>query len=275
MEKYPDYLYHYTSIETLALILKYKTIRLRRLDLADDPEESLTNDYGNLGRFCLVSCWTSMVEESLPMWQMYSKNMKGIRIKLPIFIFPKFHIKSGSYSRKRQNGKIIEEKQEVGQDDFYSYINCNDFLDKGYCTAPLQENILSKIEYTEEKKLLYPDVVEKKAGEMILHIGRIGKYKHKYWEFQQEFRYKIFVSPWGKEEILNASPESHIAMFNRLKAHGLPFEYIDLKMDEEKFKDMTIKLGPKVSEAERIIVQSLIKEYNPTAVIENSILKVR
>lgn len=274
MEKYPDYLYHYTSIETLALILKYKTIRLRRLDLADDPEESLTKDYGNLGRFCLISCWTSMAEESLPMWQMYSKDMKGVRIKLPTFIFPKYDMKSGSYSRKKQNGKTISEKQEI-KDTFYSYINLETFFDKGCSTVPLQENILTQITYTEDLQLLYPGVVEKKDEGITLQIGKIGRYKHKYWEFQQEFRYKVFVSPWGKEEILNATPESHITIFNRLRTHSLPFEYIDLKVDIEKFKDMTIKLGPKVSEAEKIIVQSLVKEYNPAAIIENSILKVR
>ena len=30
MNEHPTYLYHYTSIETLALILKNKTIRLKR-----------------------------------------------------------------------------------------------------------------------------------------------------------------------------------------------------------------------------------------------------
>lgn len=200
--------------------------------------------------------------------------MKGVRIKLPTFIFPKYDIKSGSHSRKRQNGEIIDEKQE-SEDTFYSYINLEDFFVRGCSTVPLQENILTKIKYTEDQQLLYPDVVEEKNGGMTLHIVKIGQCKHKYWEFQQEWRYKVFVSPWGKEDILNASPESHIAMFNRLRTHSLPFEYIDLKVNMEKFRDMTIKLGPKVTEAEKIIVQALVNEYNPTAVIENSILKVR
>lgn len=34
-------IYHYTSIETLALIIKNKTIRFNRLDFVDDCEESL------------------------------------------------------------------------------------------------------------------------------------------------------------------------------------------------------------------------------------------
>lgn len=52
-------IYHYTSIETLALILKYKTIRFNRLDQVDDYEEAC---YGSgdlnlhLGQYCFVSC---------------------------------------------------------------------------------------------------------------------------------------------------------------------------------------------------------------------------
>ena len=56
---------------------------------------------------------------------------------------------------------------------------------------------------------------------------------------------------------------------------NLPFEYIDLNVDEKKFEDMIIRLGPKVTEAEKIIVQSLVNEFNPSAKIEESVLKVR
>lgn len=38
-------IFHYTSIETLALILKNRTIRFSRLDKVDDPEEyDITED---------------------------------------------------------------------------------------------------------------------------------------------------------------------------------------------------------------------------------------
>lgn len=83
MEKL-SYLYHYTSIETLALILKNKTIRFSSLSRVDDIEEQRTDDYGNLGRFCFVSCWTNETEESIPLWNLYTPNMTGVRIRLPI-----------------------------------------------------------------------------------------------------------------------------------------------------------------------------------------------
>jgi hypothetical protein len=46
-------------------------------------------------------------------------------------------------------------------------------------------------------------------------------------------------------------------------------------MDEEKFKDMTITLGPKADEAEKTIVDLLIQQYNPTAKVEVSKVRIR
>ena len=54
-----EYLYHYTSIETLALILANKTICFNNLLNVDDSEEAETFDMGKFGRFVYVSCWTS------------------------------------------------------------------------------------------------------------------------------------------------------------------------------------------------------------------------
>ena len=61
-------IYHYTSIETLALIVQNKTIRFNRLDFVDDCEESL---YGSgptnikLGQYTFVSCWTKDCKHSI------------------------------------------------------------------------------------------------------------------------------------------------------------------------------------------------------------------
>lgn len=277
MNEHPTYLYHYTSIETLALILKNKTIRLKRLDLVDDPEEPKTEDYGDFGRFCFVSCWTNMEEESIPMWKLYAgKDMKGVRIKLPAFILQKYILNSCSDQRHKQN-EIAHDEHKISGEDFYSYINPDDLFNIGCSTAPIQENILINVKYTNDQKLLYPKVASfnKNDNSTNLNIGIVGKYKHKYWEFQQELRYKIFVSPWNKEEAINATPESIIKMFNRLKYSKLNFEYIDMHIDEAKFEDMTIRLSPKATFAERIIIESLLKEYNPKAVIEESNIKIR
>ncbi|MCD8078549.1 MAG: hypothetical protein LUE63_09315, partial [Lachnospiraceae bacterium] len=63
-----NYLYHYTSVDTLALILKNKTICFNNLLYVDDAEEVETNDMGPLGKFVYASCWTDSDQESIPLW---------------------------------------------------------------------------------------------------------------------------------------------------------------------------------------------------------------
>ena len=46
-----EYLYHYTNIETLALILRNQTIRFNSLDKMDDLQEQQTADIKNIGQF--------------------------------------------------------------------------------------------------------------------------------------------------------------------------------------------------------------------------------
>lgn len=46
----PAVLYHYASLDTLALILHNRTIRFSRLDKVDDPQEQRSADSQNLGK---------------------------------------------------------------------------------------------------------------------------------------------------------------------------------------------------------------------------------
>lgn len=69
---YPGRLYHYTSLSSLALILRNRTLRLMPLTGMDDPQENQTADVANLGRLFFASCWTDEAKESIPMWNMYA-----------------------------------------------------------------------------------------------------------------------------------------------------------------------------------------------------------
>ena len=51
-------LYHYTDLQTLALILNNQTIRFSPLTRLDDPQEKETADVPNFGQSIFVSCWT-------------------------------------------------------------------------------------------------------------------------------------------------------------------------------------------------------------------------
>ena len=91
------YLYHYTSLETLALILRNKTICFNNLLYVDDLDEAETEDMGKFGKFVYVSCWTEDSEESIPLWNLYTPNMHGVRIRMPEFPFKKYRFKKGEY----------------------------------------------------------------------------------------------------------------------------------------------------------------------------------
>ncbi len=77
-----EYLYHYTNIETLALILSNKTIRFNSLNNTDDLQEQETADIKNIGQFFYISSWTDDSTESIPMWNMYASLNLGVRIRL-------------------------------------------------------------------------------------------------------------------------------------------------------------------------------------------------
>ncbi len=107
-----EYLYHYTSIETLALILKNRTIRFNNLLNVDDPEEAETKDLGLSGKHCLVSCWTKSSEDTLPMWNMYTPRMKGVRIKMKMNPFKKYTYNKGDMYFSEKTLSCIDYKGE-------------------------------------------------------------------------------------------------------------------------------------------------------------------
>ena len=140
---------------------------------------------------------------------------------------------------------------------------------------PLIEKMLSNIIYTTDEELIYPHVLENIDGGVKIHIDKLGFYKRKYWEFQQELRYKIFVSPFGPDDIVDATPEKINDIAQRYITNTLPFKDIFLFLDDNKFRDMEIRLGPKISDAEQIKVESLLKEYNLSAKVTRSVLKIK
>ena len=90
-----DLLYHYTSFETLALILTNRTICFNSLQYVDDIEEAETEDMSNFGKYVYVSCWTDDSEESIALWNLYTPKMHGVRIGLPRFPFKKHKYMKG------------------------------------------------------------------------------------------------------------------------------------------------------------------------------------
>ena len=57
-------------------------------------------------------------------------------------------------------------------------------------------------------------------------------------------------------------------------ATDLPFYHYDFPIAEEAFLDIEITTGPKMNMGDKILLQSLVEKYSPTATIKNSSLLI-
>ncbi|WP_418301272.1 DUF2971 domain-containing protein [Lysinibacillus fusiformis] len=249
-----DILYHYTSVDTLALILKNQTFRLNNLTDMDDLEEGNSVDYEKIGRFIFSSSWTNSSEESIPLWNLYTPDMRGIRIGMP--------------------------KDFFSPNDGYKNIR-KDCEANGVTFVDEQIKLIEVI-YTDDDNFLCPTIFKEiKENEIPFkfELDRVCTYKRNVWKFQNEWRYCAKILPFtinefysmiededkGKDKISNALRDLNFKIF----------PYIDIPIESEMLSKMTIMLGPKMSYANKFLVESLVEKYNPNIKIEDSKLKIK
>ena len=192
-------IHHYTNLDVLALILKNRTLRFTRLDQMDDPEESNFVSNGvSLGQYTFVSCWTEVKEESIPMWKMYTKDKWGIRISLEKEGLFQTYI---DHEYKGQNNVITE----VGKDIHFLLDPKLRFNQTEYLPPFLTDDydkchFYRKIEYVDDITLYADNCVQIPEDDgnseaITLKTGKVGSYKHKRWNFQEESRFVMFFMP--------------------------------------------------------------------------------
>lgn len=277
-----EYLYHYTSLETFALIVKNKTLCFNNLLNVDDLEEAMSKDMGAFGRFVYVSCWTDDAEESIPLWNLYTPDMHGVRIRLPINPFEKYYYKKGEL--------FFEEDTET-------YINCQRLYDENKMSIVANSPVLTQIEYTNENDKLYPQVKKEsfsgatqiflkaqsmedlKGKEVNVNYSfeKVGKYKRNNWSFQREWRYIITVSPMGLKEMNPPTLEKQQEMIKRIEDRNSEVicQRLFLNLSKKAFDDFEVIFGPKMTEAEKIMAEALIKQYAPKCKYRDSNLMIR
>lgn len=261
-----EYLFHYTSIEKLALILKNRTIRLNSLSNMDDLQEGRAKDLKKIGRFYFVSSWTDEDKESIPMWNMYTKMESGVRIGLPKNPFV-------------WQGTRINELREVfkspieGEEFVNTFLNIADLIrDRVYSIQAWGGDILTQVQYTDDIDLLEPKIVSTVGDTINLDMKNIGKYKNKYWDFQKEWRYMMTFLPFSITENVEKMQQQFFQIANRMAqdAQAAPFDYYDLNIREDAFDVMLITPSPKITTGNRIILETLIDRYNHKATINES-----
>lgn len=279
MSNQPQILYHYTSLETLALILTNKSICFSTLLNVDDIEEAETSDLGLLGKYVYVSCWTDDAEESIAMWQLYTPNMHGVRIQLPVFPFIKHHYRAGEYG--------FEEDTET-------YVNFEKLYKENKAMIASSMPKLVPITYTSNEELLRPktrygislDECEKIANgrscssenkDVMYRLDVLGKCKSEVWKFQKEWRYWLTMSPCGIKEVKETPVESHLKFARRFEDPKTPppYDRFFLELSDEAISQMQVVFGPRMTEAEKILAKHLLRGCGLDGKWRDSSLKIR
>ena len=270
------YLYHYTSLETLALILKSRTIRFNNLSAVDDLEEAQTEDMGYFGQCVYVSCWTENPEESIILWNMYTPKMTGVRIALPVNPFKKYLYKKGQF---------------FFTEDVESYIDYQQLTDEDKIGITSDAPQLTEVEYTSDENKIFPRVKYEtshvssdesrhsntKTTTTTFDTSALGRYKRDIWQFQEEWRYKITAFPVGIKERLQPNLNVCETIINRVENLAKTYPNLYLHIADDAFQQLKITMGPSTTDAQKIILQALCDKYCPTVSLKESALcnKVR
>lgn len=270
-----DRLYHYTTVESLALILKNRTLRLNPLDKMDDLQEAQSQSRQNYGQFVFVSSWTDMKEESVPMWKMYSSMEAGVRISLPPCPFQVFDMTKNQF----RDPTLQERASMYTTTSLFPVVNMYDELAHGcVSTATNIGQQLHKVEYTDDMEKLCPKLEQSNEAKVHIALDMMGIYKSSIWSFQREYRYLIRSIPcnilqgdginnWNL--VVNTMIQTGNVKSNR--------QYIDLRLAGNMLDQMVITTSPAIAPANKVIVEALVSCFCPKAHIENSALagKVR
>lgn len=263
-------LYHYTTLETLALILKYRTIRFNRIgNKLDDLEEGQTHPTGvNIGQYFFISCWTKDPKENIPLWRMYTGS-EGVRIGLDKNMF-------NSY---KYSGDINVAGETIKIEGCVNYpIPIEKMITNDYFIVPnFNDGVFFRdITYVDDVNEVTKDaIISENTYIKGIESSKFATYKHKRWEFENECRFVLQVYP--RNPTISLSNPLYAYWLSSGLKQGLPnkIDYIDLELSQEAINKMEIRLCPNMSESNKILSRSLCKEYAQNAIIEESELSGR
>lgn len=280
-------IYHYTKAATLPLILRNKTIRFTRADCLDDTYEvPFTNAYIDPKNF-FISSWTLQGLEQSGQWHRYGDQSAGVRIS---FEGSPFRWSNLSIDVSRAFSASSPPKR-VGLrfDDIEAPYDHDAIFGNGYLLVP--DTAYLRREFGDRVMYVNDPIQEasrflKVEDETTTTYGRgsnLARIKGVAWADQEEYRYVLFAKN-GPQLDYSASPNAYTeAMLDMLEAEyfgdGIKLSpqptFIDLPLDEMAFGSLTVTIGTKISDENRELVLSALRQFAPAAISEPSTLTVR
>lgn len=262
-----EHVFHYTTLESLALILKSGKIRFTRLDRLDDVTEAQRIAGIDFGKYALVSCWSQEAEDSLPQWHMYASGMSGVRIQLPIKLFADTpYVVPKGFAGIEVNGP------------YFSPISFEQGLAEQCVVTPVVffDELAGPIEYVDDVTVAVASHLgsrQDSRGDPISIIrttGRVIRYKASTWKFQSEYRFALAALPTDGFGLSNV-----VAALRAGVDHGL--HHFDVPIDPRAFEHLVVRTGPLCTPGSVACIEALLAKWAPRARLEASPLtgKVR
>lgn len=270
-------LYHYTSIDSLAMIMSSRSIKFNRLDKVDDLEERTDSQSVRLWQYLFVSCWTENPEESIPLWRMYSGNAHGVRIALDADMFEDNVVGGNNVPPHIPHEGFLVGKipaQDLFRNEYFVMPMATRFdPSEGdtlfYCHIKYVDNVNEKVK--DAYQLTMTDATHASSH---VSYGEIGKYKNKRWAFQEESRFRLLIFPFNP--ILCNPEEAGTIAFNSIhNSVPVPISEYYLKLKQEILNNIEITLHPNATVSDRVIVEALCSKFAHAATIKPSELTDR
>lgn len=253
-----------------------KTLRFTSLKYMDDKTESLTGEGADLGKFVFSSSW-SEVEDSIPQWVMYGDSSRGVCIKLESFPFKNNYLEYKEYITNSQDISENEEPAEfyITPPRYYfdsEFVLMPIFTDDNIDIKARREN--AKVLYTEDESKLLPNVINQSETGLNLEFGKLGIYKHKQWEFQKEWRYKIIYTPIEVRKFMQEQDPnfSQKIIDNFFSEEHPKVRFVDYDIDEKYFNTMEVICGAMMDDFEYRELTVFCKGINPEIKVRRSSL---
>ena len=270
-------IYHYTDIQTLSLILHSRKIRFNRLDkVHGDVSEARTSKGISFGQFLFVSCWTHHAEENIPLWDLYTRDMGGVRIALPAYPFQQCEFEPPAEWNFIKEGRI---PSPIPFDEVWTDLH---FVVPMFLNRDL---FGGSITYTNDIQEIYDRsvAIENDGTYTSLSIDRfydLPRLKTKDWAFENEYRFVLFIlpaipiPPGGPSQQKNYEKELIACMLRSLlQGQEPPQDFFDVRLSPDALDAIEIVLGPCCSEGDKLIVESLLAKYTKKGSFTDSSLK--
>ncbi|MCB1907671.1 MAG: hypothetical protein KDH15_09900 [Rhodocyclaceae bacterium] len=274
---HPNRIFHYTSVENLALILNSGKIRFSRLDKVDDASEAPMAQGIAFSKYFFVSCWTAEPVESIPQWHLYTNGMQGVRIDLPAYPFQ---------SKRVTAPKVWQSLQIDGS--IYSPLDLHESFGPTYTVVPTfmsRDQFAGYVEYVPNVQERYDASVRTQSEDpskprfSISKPYELVRLKTLPWLFQKEYRFALFVLPTGplpadgpgNPDYYQNVAEYVADSFGTGRDPGV--EYIDLDLRQGALSELVVTTGPLCSVGAKLCVEALVQRYAPTGRVQSSELE--